>query len=347
MSKLDYFKGGVFGLAVLGAIFLVMNHSPKVIDSNGQLVMDTDQAPIEASFNNLDVTAEVAIDKPPNKQEIEQINGLSKAMKKSLKRLVRKVKLDDAGQLIVNGKIQTALRNFFDASQQSLSSLQRQNIASYLYLNVNSDAAEALINLIDLYFPYKIAEKIFLVDNQDKDKLETLQALTLIRTDMLGQKNSRGLFFERTAKTIHHLKKVNITQNNSLSNEERQQALQILEESAVENGIIKPLPINEKMENLKLEIKRLRLAGESEETIHQARIAELGEREALDIRDQEIYMQKWKNRYIVYLKEKKLIDDSGLDKNEKALQREELMSKHYQEHELAIVKAYDQQSGRF
>lgn len=343
------FKGSImnFGtiiiLVVLAGVFFVANQPPSLIDSNDNVGASIQKPTGEMKSEDSNLNLPKLRVKDEINMVNESFNILPKSMEKALKRLVAKSQLDDNGQLILNAKMQSALKQFHITSDGPINKDQKEYISKYVYSLLSSDAAYTLVNVIDLYFVYKTEEKLFMEKNTHLTRLEVLYGLNIIREESLGYEYSKGLFLERSAKTEYHLKIAQIQQNSYLSAAEKNAQLSQLKTIALQKNIINPYPVNQQLSQLKKEVSTLRSQGVSEEVVHQTRVNSLGERDAQDLLEQEAYMVKWNKRYERYYSERQLILDSGLDEVEKNKQLESILNLHYQENEVASIRAYNKQ----
>ena len=335
----------IIALAIVVGILLVVNQPSSLIASNESVGTDINEpSGVMKSKGSNQGLSKLSV-KDANDQNKETFGSLPRSMDKSLKRLIAKSQLDNNGQLILNAKMQTALKQFYNAAGGTINNDQKDYISQYTYSQISSDAADTLVSVIDLYFLYKVKEKAFLETSSHLTRLEVLYGMNTIREESLGYEYSNALFFERSAKTEYHLKIAQIQQDTRLSEEEKNIRLSELKKIALQNNIIKPYPVNQKLSQLKKEISTLRSQGASEELVHQARVNSLGERDAQDLFEQEIYMENWHKRYESYHSERQIILDSGLDAIEKTKQLESLLKLHFQDNEIASIRAHNLQQG--
>lgn len=331
----------IIALAIVVGILFVVNQPSSLIASNESVGADTNEPRgVMKSKGSNQGLSKLSV-KDVNDKNKETFGSLPRSMDKSLKRLIVKSQLDNNGQLILNAKMQSALKQFYNAAGGTVNNDQKEYISQYIYSQISSDSADTLMNVIDLYFSYKIEEKVFLDKNTNLTRLEVLYGLNKLREETLGHEFSKGLFYERSAKTEYHLKTAQIKQNSNLSPAEKNIQSSELKKIALQNNIIKPYPVNQQLSQIKQEVSTLRSQGASEELVHQIRVNELGERDAQDLLEQEAYMAEWIKRYEHYQSERQFILDSGLDEVEKSKQLELVLHLHYQKNEISSIRAHD------
>lgn len=253
--------------------------------------------------------------------------------------------LNQDGALIVDPAVAYKLDILLAQLPERATLQEMQRVEERVKAGLPDDAAREAVDLLRRYAAYRNAEtELELSARRDGTTAETLlgQLIALRRTH-LGPAVADAMFASREAQAMFGIQSVRIQADPALNGKEKRQRIESLRQSlpAEANALDEDAAGTRAVHALEEEVEVLRQRGTPESEVWQMRLRALGPEGARHITEMEKQRLEWERRYQVFMQQKNVLLAGTIPPQQKQEAVEALMRRHYAEHEINIVRAYD------
>jgi lipase chaperone LimK len=249
------------------------------------------------------------------------------------------LRVDAAGNLIVGPEILALFDYYFSATGEESAEIIRARILAAIGAELTGPAAARAIALLDHYIDYREATRA-LRDDGSTDLAGRLDALRGLRRKHFGEEDATKLFGEQERADAVAIEQRRVSEDRSLSPEERDQRLARLEQDLPES-IRAPRSEAVRPQRQQAEEQAMRAEGAGDEEIRRHRVETVGEEaadrlEALDQRRSE-----WKRRLAEFQAKRAAIVASEPNESAQRAAVERLLHESFTAEEQIRVRAAD------
>lgn len=260
------------------------------------------------------------------------------------------LQMTESGELIINKRIRKLFEHYLTAiGEEPLENIIAR-IKHAMDAQLDPDAYAEAETLLEGYLQFRnnSGEIINRYNEEaiaDADKLALLiemkQAVRESRSDYLPREAIDSFFAEEDAYDEYMMGKASILKNQSLSEAEREQQLQLLE-LETPPSVIASDNASRQVSSLRQQESRLRDKGAGDDAINALRERELGAESAERLARLDQKRREWNNRINNYRKELRVLESAEeYPPEEKARLIEQLRAQHFNEQETIRVRALD------
>ncbi len=260
---------------------------------------------------------------------------------------------DDAGNLIITDDLKQLFDAFLSLNTQESIEQIRARIEQYIHQALSGDARQQALDVLDGYLAFKFALYEGLKNgtltelplNQSglnmQDLANHLEAQRALRAKYFSAETIEAFFSEQDALDNFTLARLNIETDSSLSANEKQHALSVLEANTSPD-IIESRKQADPISNIRQQEQKLREQGATAEDIHAYRVTEMGVEAADRYAELDAERSQWQQRLADYESAKQaILDEAGLSADEKQNQIKTLQDTSFNSRELMRVKAHE------
>ncbi len=259
------------------------------------------------------------------------------------------VQVDERGQLVVT----EALRDTFDyflttVGEEPLDTILariRELIVRYLPVT----AQQRALDILDQYVGLKQAEidlqQQLAMDaqasGQQADLAERARLLRDLRASHLDPETYAAFFAQEDQRDDYALRKLEVLQDKSLSDQEREQALEAIEDR-LPPEVQEHLKAERQAQNTLLMVEQAKAEGASAEEVFQMREQAFGAEAATRFAEADRRKEEWDARIAAYRAERaEILAAPGMSDEDKQAQIEQLRQQHFNELELKRIPVID------